>query len=243
MPAFESRVAFARKVSPKVVHFGVQKPAAFHYRTGEFTMLGLRVNGNDISRCYSIASRPDSPTVDFFVTSKRGGELSPRLFDLHEGDPILIGDFAAGTLLEDKLLPGGRDLWLFATGTGIAPFMSIAADETILAKYEQVIVVHGFSYWNDGAYVPQALTRNPKVRLFSCVSREPSAVLNCRIPDAIRNGLLEEVVGTRLDPSYSRAMVCGNTAMSTAVLDILRERGMQTEEESAQVRCLVEHFG
>ena len=46
-----------------------------------------------------------------------------------------------GTLVHDALLPGKR-LFLFSTGTGIAPFASIIRDPETYEKFEQVILTH-----------------------------------------------------------------------------------------------------
>ena len=42
----------------------------------------------------------------------------------------------------DNLLPGKR-LYLLATGTGLAPFMSIIRDPETYERFEQVVLVHG----------------------------------------------------------------------------------------------------
>src|SRR3546814_1896933 len=73
--------------------------------------------------------------------------------DLHlkEGDSILVSKKPVGTLVADDLKPG-KHLYLFATGTGLAPFMSIVKDPDIYERFEKIVLLHGVRFKNELAY-------------------------------------------------------------------------------------------
>lgn len=55
-------------------------------------------------------------------------------------------------LLADRLEAGGKDLWMFASGTGVSPFLAILSDESITSRFERLILVHGVRTWNETGY-------------------------------------------------------------------------------------------
>ncbi|MCV4632821.1 FAD-binding oxidoreductase, partial [Escherichia coli] len=91
------------------------------------TMIGLKVDGKPLLRAYSVASPNYEEYLEFFSIKVPDGPLTSRLQHLQVGDTILVGRKPTGTLLLDYLLPGKR-LYLLATGTGLAPFLSVIRD-------------------------------------------------------------------------------------------------------------------
>ena len=62
-------------------------------------------------------------------------------------------------LLADRLEAGGKDLWMFASGTGVSPFLAVLSDESITSRFERLILVHGVRTWNETGYVSRLVKR------------------------------------------------------------------------------------
>jgi ferredoxin/flavodoxin---NADP+ reductase len=114
-------------------------------------MIGLRVNGKPLLRAYSIASANYEEHLEFLSIKVPDGPLTSRLQHIQVGDTIIVGRKPTGTLLIDYLLPAKR-LYLLATGTGLAPWMSIVRDPETYEKFEQVVLMHGVREVNELAY-------------------------------------------------------------------------------------------
>src|SRR5690606_15560703 len=113
---------------------------------GHFVMLGLEVDGKPLMRAYSIASPNYSENLEFLSIKVQDGPLTSRLQHLKVGDSVLVSRKPVGTLVIDDLKPGARNLYLFATGTGLAPFMSIIQDPETYEKFEKVVLLHGVRF-------------------------------------------------------------------------------------------------
>ena len=193
-------------------------------------------------RCYSIASKAGADTLDFFIARVKGGAVSPRLCNLKVGETILLDTEMNGMLIESRLQPGGRDLWLLSTGTGVAPFVAIVSDDSIMDKYERVFLVHGVRNWNETQYLQHVLKLQPKLRVMASVTRDEGAVIDVRIPDALESGLLEATAEAKLTPQASRVMLCGNPAMVKAVRASMRARGIVSPRNGEPGQLLAENF-
>ena len=237
-----TRVVRAGLVAPAVAHLQLAKPAGFSYRTGEFARLGLRVRGEEVCRAYSIASLPSEDTVDFFIANVKGGQLSPRMNALKAGDEVLIDPEAGGMLLADRLAPGGKHLWLFASGTGIAPFMGIIRDEAITRAYERIILVHGVRTWDETEYASRMITPQDKLIKLCSVTRVKDAAVTERIPSALASGKLEELAGVKISKADSRVMLCGNPALVKAVREHMKGLGIASPRGGQPGELLAENF-
>ena len=147
-----------------------------------------------------------------------------------------------GMLIESRLQPGGRDLWLLSTGTGVAPFVAIVSDESIMDKYERVFLVHGVRNWNETQYLQHVLKLQPKLRVMASVTRDAGAMIDVRIPDALESGLLEATAEAEITPQASRVMLCGNPAMVKAVRAAMRARGIVSPRNGEPGQLLAENF-
>jgi ferredoxin--NADP+ reductase len=114
-------------------------------------MIGLEVGGKPLMRAYSIASANYEEHLEFFSIKVQDGPLTSRLQHLKPGDPILVSKSRPGTLVLHDLKPGKR-LFMFATGTGLAPFMSLIHDPETYERFEKVILIHGVRWTNELAY-------------------------------------------------------------------------------------------
>ena len=138
---FAETVTNVQHYTDRLFRFRTTRPVSLRFRSGEFVMIGLP-GDSPVFRAYSIASPSWDDTLEFFSIKLPNGPLTSRLQKIQPGDTILIRKKPTGTLVTDALLPG-RQLWLYATGTGIAPFASLIRDPEVYEKYQKIILVHG----------------------------------------------------------------------------------------------------
>ena len=131
--------------------FRTTRDPGLRFRNGHFVMIGLPVDGKPLMRAYSIASPNWAEHLEFLSIKVENGPLTSRLQHIQPGDKLLIGQKTVGTLVIDDLVPGKR-LFLFATGTGLAPFMSIIQDPDTYERFEKVILIHGVRTVSELAY-------------------------------------------------------------------------------------------
>ena len=107
--------------------FKTTRPQALKFENGHFVMIGLEVEGKPLMRAYSIASANYEEHLEFLSIKVPNGPLTSRLQNVKVGDKLLVSKKPVGTLVIDDLTPA-KNLFLLATGTGLAPFMSIIRD-------------------------------------------------------------------------------------------------------------------
>ncbi len=231
--------------------FRTSRNRAFRFVPGQFARLGQRKpDGTTLWRAYSMVSAPYDEHLEFFSIVVPDGEFTTILAQLDVGDEILIDKTAFGFLTTDRFRPA-RDLWLLATGTGLAPFLSILQDPAIWVDYENVIVVHSVRTAAELTYRDemQALVEHPlvgdaarRLRYVPVVTREhPPGALDARIPALIRDGRLEATVGIGLDTGQSRIMICGNPDMVRDTRAALKERGFALSRRERPGQLAVEN--
>jgi len=147
----EERVLSVRHWTDTLFSFTTTRDPGFRFENGQFTMIGLPVNGRPLLRAYSLVSANHEDTLEFFSIKVQDGPLTSRLQHLKEGDPIIVGRKATGTLLLDNLLPG-RHLYLVGTGTGLAPFLSLVKDPEVYERFEKIVLIHGCRHVAELAY-------------------------------------------------------------------------------------------
>ena len=219
----EQTVTSVKHYTDRLFSFRVTRPQTFRFRSGEFVMLGLTVEGKPLLRAYSVASPSWDEGLEFFSIKVPGGPLTSRLEKIEPGDSILLGTKAVGTLVLDALTPGKR-LYLLSTGTGIAPFASIIRDPETYERYEQVILTHTcreVAELEYGRELVEAVRTDPLVGEFAgpklvyypSVTREPFERTG-RITQLIDEGVIFKDLGVAaLNPDEDRVMICGSLEM------------------------------
>ncbi|MBA4752684.1 MAG: ferredoxin--NADP reductase [Sphingopyxis sp.] len=205
--------------------FTITRPPSFRFRSGEFVMIGLPGEGRPLLRAYSIASPAYADELEFLSIKVPDGPLTSRLQKIQPGDPVYLGRKPTGTLVADALLPGQR-LFLLSTGTGLAPFLSLARDPDIYERFSQIQLVHCVRQVSDLAFrdeLESQLAGDPLVQdqallqfhYLPTVTREPFRTEG-RIDALIENGGLfgHPLTGpAHFDPATDRIMMCGSMAM------------------------------
>ena len=152
MSAFnEEQVLSVHHWTDTLFSFTTTRDPSLRFSNGHFTMIGLRVNDKPLLRAYSIVSPNHDEHLEFLSIKVPDGPLTSRLQHIQVGDQLIVGRKPTGTLVIDYLLPGKR-LYMLATGTGLAPFMSIIRDPATYEQFEQVVLVHGVRQVNELAY-------------------------------------------------------------------------------------------
>ncbi len=236
MSAFnEERVLSVHHWTDRLFSFTTTRDVALRFSNGHFTMIGLRLNGKPLLRAYSIVSPNYEDHLEFLSIKVPDGPLTSRLQHIQPGDTLVVGRKPTGTLVVDYLLPGRR-LYLFATGTGLAPFMSIVRDPETYERFEQIVLVHGVRTIDELAYHDLLVENLPsheflgdmvssQLRYYPTVTREEYRNMG-RIPDLIESGRLCEDLGLPdLDPAEDRVMICGSPGMLRDLKYMLEQRG------------------
>ena len=226
--------------------FGITRPDSFRFRSGEFVMIGLpgEDGGKPILRAYSIASPAWEEELEFFSIKVADGPLTSRLQKIKVGDPVLMAKKPVGTLVLDALKPGKR-LWLIGTGTGLAPWLSVARDPAAYEAFEKVIVAHTVRNVVDLAYRELFEKDLIEHELFGDLAREqliyyPTVTREAfktpgRITDRITSGAIFKDLGLlmdKFDPAEDRIMICGAMAMIKEVAAILEAQGLEEGSNS-----------
>ncbi|HRP28794.1 MAG TPA: ferredoxin--NADP reductase [Burkholderiaceae bacterium] len=235
MSAFnEERVLSVHHWTDRLFSFTTTRDTSMRFSNGHFTMIGLRVDGKPLLRAYSIASANYEDHLEFLSIKIDAGPLTSRLQHIQPGDTIIVGRKPTGTLVVDYLLPGKR-LYLFSTGTGLAPFMSIVRDPSVYEQFEQIVLVHGVRIVDELAYndvLTQYLPNHEflgdmvstQLLYYPTVTREDFKTQG-RIPDLITSGKLFADLGLPdLDPKEDRVMICGSPGMLRDLKKLLEDR-------------------
>ena len=224
--------------------FKTTRDPGFRFRAGQFVMIGLEVEGKPLMRAYSIASPSWEEHLEFFSIKVPDGPLTSRLQHIQVGDRILMSRKPTGTLVLDDLNPGKR-LYLLATGTGLAPFLSLVTEPETYERFEQVIVVHGVREVADLAYrelFERELFEHEylgdmvrgKLLYYPTVTREVFRNTG-RITDLIESGELTQRLGiSPLDPASDRLMLCGSPQMLADTARLLDERGFKVSPRTRE---------
>jgi ferredoxin--NADP+ reductase len=236
MSAFnEEQVLSVRHWNDSLFTFTTTRNAGFRFRNGHFVMMGLEVDGRPLTRAFSLAAANYDEHLEFYSIKIQDGALTSRLQHIEPGQHVLIGRKPTGTLLVENLRPGKR-LYLLATGTGLAPFLSIIRDPATYERFETVVLAHGVRRLSDLAYrsfIEDELARHELVgeqvrqQLFyyPTVTREPH-LNQGRLTDLIEDGkLARDLSLPTVDPAHDRFMLCGSPAMLKDLVGILEARG------------------
>ncbi len=231
----QETVLSVHHLNERLFSFTTTRDPGLRFRSGQFLMMGLEVDGRPLLRAYSVASAPYEDHLEFYSIKVPNGPLTSRLSHVQPGDPVYVSRKPTGTLVLSNLLPGKR-LYLLGTGTGLAPFMSLIRDPEIYENFEHVVVVHGVRTVSElgySDYIRRELPANEligdevraKLRYYPTVTREPF-VNRGRITRLIEQGTLASGLGLpALDAAHDRVMICGSTAMLRDTVALLEGRG------------------
>lgn len=251
MSAFNTEtVTSVHHWTERLFSFQTTRDPSFRFLNGQFTMIGLEVEGRPLMRAYSLASANYEEGLEFLSIKVPDGPLTSRLQNIQEGDKILVGRKPVGTLVADSLLPG-KNLYLLGTGTGLAPFMAIIKDPEIYERFEHVVLCHGVRQVAELAYADYIQTQLPndeligeivagKLLYYPTVTREPFRNRG-RLTDLIGQGTIAAELGLpAISKEDDRFMLCGSPELLTDMTAWLRQEGFQEGSHTTPAQFVVE---
>lgn len=248
--------------TPNLFSFTVSRPDSFKFTAGQFVRLGVNPSqlqhykqqnemsneviddklnaalNEDIFRAYSIVSSPFDEVLEFFSIVILDGAFTSQLQHLQIGDELLLNTLPFGFLtLARYQKPLPKDLWLLATGTGLAPFLSMLQDLKTWEDYETIVLAYSARSLAELAYIEKikslqedfgSLVDNPAKLIFiPIVTREPVAgALTERLPKLLLDGTLQARAGMALDIDSTHVMLCGNPDMVEDTKEALKTLGL-----------------
>ncbi len=241
--------------------FRVSRPASLRFRSGEFVMIGLMGDPHPetgkqkpLLRAYSIASPAWDDELEFYSIKVQDGPLTSKLQHIQPGDQIILRPKPVGTLVHDALLPGDR-LWMFATGTGFAPFASLLREPETYEKFDEVIVTHtcrDVAELEYGRQLIEGLKADDlmqeligpenlaKIRYYPTTTREESPKMG-RITHLLQDGTVFNDLGVpQINAAHDRAMVCGSLGFNKDIMEILEGFGLTEGANSDPQHFVVE---
>jgi ferredoxin--NADP+ reductase len=246
----QERVLDVHHWNDQVFSFTTTRNQGFRFRNGQFVMMGLEVEGRPLLRAFSVVSANYDEHLEFYSIKIPDGALTSRLQHVGPGHEVLVGRKPTGTLLVPNLRPGKR-LYLLATGTGLAPFMSIVRDPETYERFEHVVVAHGVRRVSDLGYRSTIESELPAHELvgeqvkkqllyYPTVTREPFRNQG-RVTTLLESGKLSADLSLPpLDPEHDRVMICGSPSMLKDLVGILEPRGFDEGNSDEPGRYVIE---
>ena len=206
-----------------------------NFQAGQFTTLTLNT-----ARAYSMANSPNDNHLEFLSTIIDGGKFTTELKDIKVGETLVVFPKGSGTLTIDSLMPISeeeaeennrqRRLWLISTGTGIAPFLSLARHPETYEYYDDIIVVHTCRNNNELVFKKELVEHG--ARVFQSVTRQDpeygSGAYKGRIQEFLKHGMLFDLLNInqrKFDKDYDRIMLCGSQSFNKDLKEILIQDG------------------
>lgn len=252
--AYNATLVGREEINPQLIISRVRPDGElFDFKPGQFAVLGLlgreaRVAEADpedpapppdklIRRAYSIASSSlQKQHLEFYLTLVTSGELTPRLFALGYGARLFLSPKASGLFTLDRV-PPGKALILVATGTGLAPYMSMLRTLLIQETQRRFVVLHGARYSWDLGYRAELETLarlRPNFTYLPSITRPEEDPhfrgLTGRIQTLLEQGIVQTHSGVELAPDQAEVFLCGNPDMIKAAKDLLQARGFTPDQ-------------
>lgn len=248
---YNATVIGREEINPQLLILRVQPDATvFDFKPGQFAVLGLL--GSEarvaeaadeeiipepdklIRRAYSLASSSlERRYAEFYLTLITSGQLTPRLFALRHGGRLFLGKKASGVFTLDRV-PPGKTVILIATGTGLAPYISMLRTMLLDDTQRRFVVLHGARFGWDLGYRGEleSLARlRPNLTYIPSITRPDQDPhfrgYTGRIQTLLAEGVVEHESGVALDPTQAEVLLCGNPDMVTAVKVLLAEKHYQ----------------
>jgi len=208
-------------------------------------------DGKMIKRVYSIASSSKSKQyIEFYISLVRSGALTPRLFNLQTGDKIELGKKMVGMFTLDQV-PEDNNVVLIATGTGVAPYVSMLRSNIMSNNSRKIAVIHGAaSSWDLGysselqllesisdrfKYIPTILEPDKEATTWMGDTRF--------VQDMWAAGVIEEAFDGKPTPDNTHIFLCGNPKMVESMFVHLEADGFTEHKRKSPGQIHIESWG
>jgi ferredoxin--NADP+ reductase len=263
---YNATVIGREEINPQLVILRVRPDQElFEFRPGQFAVLGMQGSAPRvveaaaeetpaepdklIRRAYSIASASvERRYLEFYLTLITSGALTPRLFALEHGGRLFVGPKASGVFTLDQV-PVEKAVVLIATGTGLAPYISMLRTLLISDTRRHFVVLHGARYsWDLGyrAELESLARLRPNFTYIPTITRpdqDPHFIgYTGRIQTLLEQGVVERESGVALDPARTEVFLCGNPDMVRIATTFLQVKGFATKGGAGPVTIHVEEY-
>jgi len=217
------KVIEVQHYTDKLFRIQTERPRSYRFTAGEFVMIGLEDAPN---RAYSITSGPYDDYIEFYSIKVQDGPLTSKLQHVKVGDTIRVGEKPTGTLILANLELGGH-LVMMASGTGIAPFISLLREPETYDLFEKITVT-----WTTRLHAEQDCYRDflneMPIEYISTVTQEP-AELHGRIQKFMADGTI-----TIDNPAEQRIMICGSISFNNDLKEHFNSLGFSEGNKKTQ---------
>ena len=246
---YNATVVGREEINPQLLILRVRPDTQlFDFRPGQFGVLGMLGGAQRVAeatpeevpaepdkmirRAYSIASASvERRYIEFYLTLITSGALTPRLFALKHGQRVFLGPKASGIFTLDKVAPEKAAV-LIATGTGLAPYVSMLRTLLVNDCQRKFVVLHGARYSWDLGYRGEleSLARlRPNFTYIPSITRpdqDPHFIgYTGRIQALLDQGVVQKESGAELDPAKTEVFLCGNPEMVKVCTEMLQTKG------------------
>ncbi|NOZ78381.1 MAG: ferredoxin--NADP reductase [Acidobacteria bacterium] len=182
-----------------------------------------------IRRAYSVSSSSkERQFLEFYISLVRSGALTPRLWTLKTGNRLWLGPKFSGMFTIDQI-PEELNIVLVATGTGLAPYMSMVRTELMLHRERRIGVIHGarhswdLGYRSELSMLHRLLPNFTYVPIISMPDEEPVrwGGLTGFINGLWEEGVIAEALGFTPTPDETHILLCGNPLMIEGMIHVL----------------------
>ncbi|MCP4897818.1 MAG: ferredoxin--NADP reductase [bacterium] len=235
------------------------------FKAGQYTVLGMQGSAARsphaepeepqadpeklIKRAYSIASSSlGGEYLEFYVALVRTGALTPRLFAAKEGDRVWLGPKVVGMFTLDDVRPD-NDLVLVATGTGMAPYLSMLRSAYEFDANRTTIVCHAARVsWDLGyrADLEGLEARYPNFHYLPIIDEHDRDTKWTGevgyVSRFVTEGTIADRLGHDFDPTRTSVFLCGNPLMIDSMMELLTERGFTKHTRRNPGTLFVEEY-
>ncbi len=202
-----------------------------------------------VKRAYSISSSSQQGEyIEFYIALVHSGALTPRLFALKEGDRVWLGKKIVGMFTLEDVTPG-HDIMFIATGTGLAPYLSMLRSNYRFEDGHQTIAIHGARVSWDLGYMRDLTALAAKwvnfhyLPIIDEVDRDPDWPGKTGfVFEYINDGTVAKILGHDMEPAKTSVFLCGNPLMVEGMEKMLVERGFKIHKRRDPGNIFVEKF-
>jgi len=186
--------------------------------------------------------------MEFYVRRVAQGELTPLLFELHPGDRLWMDSRIHGRFTLTGVPPDSNIL-MIATGTGLAPFVSMLRTYHGRQRWRRCVLLESASSASDLGYESELrrISRvDPTIAYHPTLTREPESSawrgMRGRVQNWLEPTTFLRLAGDPLDPPLWKVFLCGNPEMIVSVTSLLSDLGFRRHRKSDPGQIRTERY-
>ena len=262
-------VVAVKYLAENIFRIEIDRPAGFNFIPGQFARIGINPNNGSsekIWRAQTIVSKAEEVnSLVFYIGYLKGKPFSDALKEIKSGDELCLDTVPYGYFTLDRFGPGG-DLWLFSTGTGVAPYLCMFQQEKIWENFSTITLICSFRDQTQFVYrdtLPLEFekltdfqsTNYQKFSFIPIYTRE-KVVSDCIVrgmkttntfsrgyfEKLITNGELNYILENSISDINSKVMLSGNPNMIKTTRNFLKTLGLRSSRRNDPGHIAVENY-